>query len=249
MNKQGKMEQGVKITLIIVVAVLILVFAGFYIYNQSSPTNTITSNGMATIKATPDIVGVYFNVQTEGATSSEANDKNSEIVDALKTALIKKGFESKQIQTQSFNVYPNYDYNSGQGKIKNYIATHSIRVEVSTENTEKIGQVIDAGIDAGAGISYINFELTQEKQNSYKAESLKLATEDARIKAESIASGLGKNLGNVVSVQSSDFGYYPWRLYDAVGGATAEEAKTATTDIQPGEQEISSSVFVVYRIR
>ena len=113
-----------------------------------------------------------------------------------------------------------------------------------------IGDTIDAGVNAGAGISYINFELSQDLQNRYKAEALKKATYDARVKAEGIASGLRKSLGKVVSVSSSEFKYYPWEVYrNADMAVGAEQAKQATTSIAPGEQEISGQVSVVFALK
>mgnify|MGYP001561245822 CR=1 FL=1 len=245
------MEKAVQITLIIVAGVLIFGFLAFATFsNIINPTqNTVTGQGTATVKAVPDLVGVYFSVETKASTSEEAASKNADIVEKLKNSLISKGLDKKEIQTLNFNVYPEYDWNSGTQKIKGYIASHQIRVELSTENSEKIGEVIDAGVSAGAGISYINFELSQELQNKYKSEALKLAAEDAKIKASSIAEGLGKKVGSLVSVSTSDFNYYPWRLYETSGVASAEDAKAATTNINPGEQEISASVTAIFKIR
>lgn len=244
------MDNSIKITLIVVSAVVVLVLIGIFAFMQIMPGNTISAQGASQIKATPDLVTVYFSVQTRGATASEAKDKNSEIVDNAITNLIKIGIERKDIVTENFNVYPEYDYSSSSQRIKDYQTTHSIKIELSTSNTNKIGEVIDAGVDAGSLVSYINFELSQEKQNQYKAEALKLASEDARIKAESTASGLGKTLGRLVSVSSSNFDYYPWPIYrnDAMM-VGASEAKSATTSIQPGKQDITASVSVVYKIR
>lgn len=231
----------------ILIAVLI-VLVGFT--SLISPSNTITGNGQATIDVVPDLVSVYFTVQTNGDTSEEANSENVEIVDDLITNILKEGFERKDIQTQNFNVYPDYKYVNNQRKENGYIATHSLRVEMPTEQSEKIGSVIDAGIEAGAGISNINFELSQAKQNEYKAEAIKLAAEDSKIKAEALANGLGKELGKLVSVSDSNFGYTPWRVYSNSGIAEdAVMAKQASTSIQPSEQEISARVTAVYKIR
>jgi uncharacterized protein YggE len=248
--KHSKIDKSVQITLIVVLAIMALTGIGYMIFTSLTPSlNTVTGNGQATIEAVPDLVAVYFNVETEGETSKEAKDKNAEIVDDLIISLLKEGFERKDIQTQNFNIYPDYDWNNGNREIKGYRATHSIKIELSTEEFDKIGEVIDAGVDAGAGISYINFELTQEKQNEYKAEALKLAAQDAKIKAESVAEGLGKNLGKLVSVSDSYFNYSPWRIYEMDEGQTVGMAKEATTNIQPGEQEISASVRVIYKLR
>lgn len=127
-----------------------------------------------------------------------------------------------------------------------------MKIELPTNNSEKIGQVIDAGVNAGAGISYINFELSQELQNQYKAQAMQLATEDAQTKAQAIATGLDKKLGRLVSVSTSDFGYSPWNLYTAKGVSIEEdagEAQTATTSITPSEQTIYGQVSVVFKLK
>ncbi len=246
------MEKSVQITGIIVLGVVIVSLLGYTAFSSLVPStsNTISANGEAQVEIVPDLVGVYFNVQTKGTTSQEATDSNAEIVDALIVNLVKQGFERKQIQTQNFNVYPSYTYVNRNRVSDGYQATHAIKVELSTEDATKIGIVIDAGVDAGAGISYINFELSPEKQKEAKAEAIKLAAEDAKIRAESIAEGLGKHLGSLVSTSDSNFNYNPWRLYesmDANGGAA--EAKAATTNIQPGDQTIYANVRAVFRIR
>ena len=242
-----KMEKSVQTTLIIVAGVIIIVLI---LLNSLSPSykNTISVAGTATIEVMPDLVGVYFTVDSEGATSNEAADKNSGITDALINSLISKGFERDDIKTVSYSVYPEYDYRTGTGKITGYRATHSLKVELSANESEKIGDVIDSGVDSGAGISYINFELSQENQNKYKAEAMKLAAQDATSKAEGVAEGLGKSLGSLVSVTINDYGYVPWLAYDAAGVSSAE-VKEAAASIVPNEQQISATVTAIFKIR
>ena len=103
-------------------------------------------------------------------------------------------------------------------------------------------------IGAGAGVSYINYELNDDNQKKYKVEAIKLATEDARTKAEALAEGSGSRLGSLVSVSSSEWGYVPWLAAseDAVKGSSGAEIATSIT---PSEQEITASVTAVFRIR
>lgn len=245
------MEKSITITLIIVVGILILGIAGFTVFSSmiNPLENKISVTGQSAIKSMPDLVAIYFTSTVNAETSSKATEKNAEIVENLRTALIKKGLENKEIQTLNFNVYEDFDYTNSGRKSKGFIATQTIRVVISTEDSSKIGEVIDAGIEAGVPVAYINFELSQDLENEYKSESIKLAAEDARIKAESVAEGLNKKVGSLVSVSVNEFGYYPWRMYDAIAGATKEEIKSATTNIQPSEQEISSSVTAIFRIK
>lgn len=250
-NKNAKLEQGTQIALIVVSAIVVLTLIGTYIFFQVNPStaNTVTINGIGDIKATPDLVTVYFTVQTNGTTAEDAKDQNSVIVDNVITALVKQGFERKDITTDSFSIYQDYSWNGNKQIPLGYKATHNIKVELSSAQTDKIGSVIDAGVDAGASINYINFELSQAKQNELKAQALTQATQDARTKADAIASGLGKTIGKIVSVSSNEFNYRPYPLYSAMAGSTAEDAKVATTNIQPGQQDVSATVTVVYALR
>ena len=241
------MEKSVQITLIIVGAIVLLGLIGYSLFYQGP---TINSNGIATVYAEPDLVSVYFTIQTKADTAQDAKDQNNEIFDKVLTELIKTGLERKDITTEYFNINPNYEWNGRTQKQNGYIATHSVKIKLSAEELDKVSKIIDTGIDNGADLNYINFELSQEAQNKAKAEALEQATLDAKAKAEGIATGLGKSLGRIISIQTSDFNYYPWRVYgaeDMVG--TAQEAKVAVTDIQPGDREIQGSVTVVFGLR
>ena len=246
-----KTDKSVQITGMIVLGVVLLGLIIAFSFSSMNPSssNTISVLGESNIKAIPDLVAVYFAVDTKGATSSEATSKNAEIVEKLKQNLIAKDFSEDEIQTQGFNVYPNYRWD-GQRQIEDgYRATHSLVVKMSTEESKKIGDSVDAAVDSGAGISYINFELSQEKQNQYKAQALEQAAKDAKIKAEAVALGFNKKLGRLVSTQVSDFGYYPWLAYSATMDSSAAEIKREATSIVPSEQDINARITATFRIR
>lgn len=251
------MEKSIQITLIIAVTILLLAGLGFYIYEKSLPVGagekTVSVSGNSVIKANPDLVKIYFNMETNASTSSEATSLNSEQVDKMITALVKLGLERKDIQTTGFNVYKWQEWENNKMVDKGYKATHQIIIELNSEKFSIIGNVIDAGTNAEAMVSYINFELSNAKQNEYKALAFKQASEDSRIKAESIAEGLNKQLGDVLSVSVNEWGYNPWPLYsgrmEMSVADNAAFAKQATTNIQPGEQDISGTVTVVYALR
>jgi hypothetical protein len=244
------MEKSVQITMVIVGAVLLLALIGVFSYGYfAGDKKTVSSDGVSQISAMPDLVTIYFNVETKGTDAKEAKDKNSEIVEKVITALILQGFERKEIQTENFNVYPDYTWVNGRQNANGYRATHSLKIELSTEDSSKLSKIIDAVVDNGASLSYINFELSLDKQKELKTQALAQASEDARLKADAIASGLGMRVGKLVSVSTSDFGYQPWRVYDAVAGASSAEMKLAATNIQPSEQQINANVHAVFELR
>ena len=245
-----KTNQSVKLTATIFASIVILLLLGFAIYSVISPMQQVSVTGVSSVKVTPDVVSIYFNVLTEGDSASQVKDDNAEIVDDVITALVVSGIDRDDITTEYFNIYQDYDWINGNQQYKGYVASHTLRVELTDGDMELAGTVIDAGVDAGAGINYINFELSQTTQNQYKTLALEQATQDARAKAEGIAQGLGKRLGRIISVSSSEFGYSPWILYDSAGAAEGSvDAAKAATNIQPGEQEISGYVSVAYALR
>jgi hypothetical protein len=251
-------NNAIAVTAIISGVILLIAILALVTIKPVSSGNTVTVQGISEIKAMPDLITVYFSIETKGETSAEATENNSAIMEDLTNALIKEGFAKGDIKTESFNVYPNVYWDGTKQKEDGFKASHSVKIELSIDELDKLGKVVDAGVNAGAGISYINFELTQEAQNKYKAEALGLAAEDAQVKADSVAAGFGKSAGKLVSVQVSDFGYYPWNVYtaksyDSVAGSSSEEdvamARQVAVNIAPSEQEITASISATFRIK
>jgi hypothetical protein len=251
-----KENNAIVITSIISGVILLIALIALGTLNSLSPysRNTVTVEGVANVEATPDLIGVYFNIETKGNTSANAKTEGEEIFDKLVSNLAIEGFDRSELKTQYYNIYPNVYWENGKQKEDGHIASHSLKLELNSDEFDMIGEVIDAGVYSGAGISYINFELSQELQSQYKADALELASKDAKIKAEAVASGFNKNVGRLVSVQVSDFGYYPWNIYTAKAssGASSEDAALAretTMNLVPSEQDISATVSATYRIR
>jgi len=252
-----KLDNSVKITGIVAVAVLLLALIVVNVVSNTNPyqSDTVTAQGMAEIKVMPDLAIVSFNIQTKDKSAVDAKNNNSEIVESVITQLVMLGLDRDMISTESFNVYPEYDWSNNQQRVKGYVASHILKVELSTEDFDDVGEVIDAGVDAGALVNYMSFELSQDLQNEFKAKALEAATADARNKAESIARGLGTKVKGVVSVSTSDFDYNPWMLYEGRAmdsSASSQEiavaAKEAVTDISPGQREVTARVSVVFKL-
>ncbi|MBI2043647.1 SIMPL domain-containing protein [Candidatus Pacearchaeota archaeon] len=147
--KKQRFSNSVLITGIIVFGIIFLALIGV-LSDFSYQGRTVTSNGYAMIKVLPDKVSIYFNIQTYGNTSSEANEKNSEIFGRMKNLLEIQGFGKDEIQTQGLSIYPEYDYSKGKSEITRYVASHSIKIEIPVNDSEKVGKVIDSGVNAGA---------------------------------------------------------------------------------------------------
>ena len=246
------MDNSVKITLIIAGTVILLAVLGWLAVSWiiNAPSNTVSVDGSAELKVVPDIAAVYFRIETNGSDAGSASSANSEIEEKVISALLNQGFERAKITTQNYQTYEYFDY-TDNGRISlGWKAVHSMKIEMTADEINLAGNAIDSAVNNGAVVEGIDFELSKAKENEYKKTAITDATQDARAKAEGIAKGLGMNVGNVVSVSTSDWGYRPWPVYDRMITASAgvEQAKAAVTSIQPGEQTVSASVSVTYKL-
>jgi uncharacterized protein YggE len=247
-----KIDNSVKITGIVSVAVIVVVMIVVGMISSFSPYETISVNGVSSVAVVPDEVAVYLSVETQDDSADLAKDRNAEVVADVKAALIEAGFSREDFETQNFNVYEEFDWKDDGRESLGFKATHTIVVRMGSEDEGLIGAAIDAGVDNGALLSYVNFELSSELQNEYKAKALRMAAEDAKVKGEAVADGLGMRLGKVVTTSSSDFGYSPWSAYRAevsMDSAGGMDGKEVATNIQVGEQEVSAQISVTYKIK
>ena len=80
-----KLKSSVQIALIIVAGIILLTLILIFTLTSvfSSPKDSLQVNGQSTIKVTPDLITLSYNVETKGNTSKEAEDLNSDIVNDL----------------------------------------------------------------------------------------------------------------------------------------------------------------------
>lgn len=249
-----KENNAIAITSIIAGAVILLAVLAMFVFVPmfSTTSNTMTVEGTSTLKVMPDLVAVYFDVQTNGTNSSAANDANNLIYTNLKSSLIALGFNDSQIGTDSYSIYPNVIYDSnGRSANNGYVADHTVKLEFSSNETDKLSSVIDSGVNVGAGISTIDFELSPEAQNKYKAQALELASQNAQSKADAVAQGFGKTVGKLVSVSVNNYNYSPFPVYNSANVASGmgiTAAKAAVTNLAPTTQDVTADVSAVYKL-
>lgn len=231
---------------VVIIAILII---GGYLYFNAGPI--VSAQGSASIKAVPDEVSVNVNIETSNLTAQDAQTSNKEISEKLLIGLIKLGYDRDELKFVNYYVSP-VNWGDGGQKFKGYVVSQQLVVK--TKDVNRVPSIVDAVINSGALVSYINFEVSDSKQAEYKNKALEDASKDARTKAESIASGQGKKLGRLVSITNQDY-YYPGPIsyYARDAGVSVEKANAeslkAATNLAPAEQEITASISAQYKLR
>ena len=244
------MEKSVKISLIISLTILVLAaLVVFTILEIRNPKNRISSNGEAEISVIPDKVVFYLNIEAKGNNSKEANEKNSKIYNSLINELEKIGLKKEEIKTTSFNIFEDIEWTPYGSKSKGWKAVHSIEIRLNSSEGEKIAKVIDKTIEVGANVGWINFELSKNLETKTKAEAIKLASEDARSRAEALVFGQGKKLGKLISIEET-FEYVPWRVFESKEDLLSNEISSEIkSNIAPSERKISARVKAIYEVK
>lgn len=237
--------------------------AGWYFVNQTIPraeaqtiamnsTDTITVQQKYSTAVTPDKATISFSADSYAKTAEKAQEKNTESVDAIIRALKNYGFSDKSIETEWYNVSPEYVYqldntSSTNSDIKGYTASSTLTVK--DINADEVGKVISLAVKAGATrVSGVNF--FSSKYDDVYSKALAQAVKDSKKKAESIAVATDRKLGNVMTVTEgyqNDYGKYVTASTNSLESVMKDSATDAT--IMPGNLTIDAEVTVVYRMR
>ena len=152
------MKHQLNWTAIIIALIALVGVIGVVSYVTPSTDNTVDVTGSAQVTVPPDQVVVYAQVLTKAILADDAKNMNSEISEKVINALKAIGIESKDIETENYNIYQDCEWTQIGQSCKGYAASNSIKIKSKEFNNA--GKIVDAVVDSGALVSYINFELS-----------------------------------------------------------------------------------------
>lgn len=212
---------------------------------QADPTaRTITVGGDGEIRGIPDQAQLSAGVATVAPTAQAALEANARKMTAVFDALKKMGVPERAIQTSNFSVQPQYTTNARgeQGRISGYQVSN--QVDVTLDDTKKLGPALDTLIGAGANqIDSVGFGIKNPEALRTKAREAAIA--DARSRAETYAKAAGVTVGGVLTiVENGGSTPMPVRPMRAMAGImAAPETPTAA-----GDMSVTASVSVTFEI-
>jgi uncharacterized protein len=204
----------------------------------------------------PDIAEFSVGVLTEGGKNlvilQEENSKKTEnIVSYLK----ENGLEDKDIRTSGYNVSPRYQY-SDCYRVNGVcpppeIVGYSIRSSISVKVRDfgKAGEILSGVVDKGANsVSGLSFKIDDEE--ALIKEARDEAIMKAKVKAEELAKSANFRVGRLLSIyEGSSMPFYRESFkIDGMGGDMSV-VSSPVPSIEPGSQDIISSVTMTYEIR
>ncbi len=238
----------VKYFVFAVLAVLALVLSacGPTTINQAAPENlrTLDVSGVGVTYLTPDIVYINIGVNTQRENASEAVSINKEQTTAVIQALRDFGVAEKDIRTTNFSIWSNPTYDDlGQISGTNYVVDNTVYVTV--RNIEKLGDLLDAAISAGANSIYsIQFDVEDKTEANKEARAK--AVEEAKSQAQDLADVAGLSLVEIQKISYYESGASPYYYGGKGGGGGGAEA---AVPIQPGQLAVTVTVNVTYTVK
>ena len=156
-----------------------------------------------------------------------------------------QGVEEKDIQTSSFNVYPQSDYDLQGAITRTYFSVEN-NVFVSVRKLDTIGKVLDAVAKSGANNIY---GITFDVQDKTVAQSTarKMAVDSARTQAQELAAAAGVDLGDILSISTFSSYAQPYYGY-GMGGGGGGPAYSQAVPIAAGQMQVNAEVTMVFRI-
>ncbi len=201
----------------------------------------VVVTGEGSISVAPDVVQIRSGVSTRGKTVREAAETNSKTMAAILTALTESGIPQKDVRTAQLSIQPVYAAQEPgkEQKLVGYsVANH---VSAKIKHVEKLGDVLDRLIAAGATEVW-NVEFLVSDPAKVLDQAREAAIADARRKAEVYARAAGVPLGRVVSIEEES-GASPMPMR-----ALAQPAPGAHVPIAPGENTLRAVVSVAFEI-
>lgn len=212
--------------------------------DASTAARTMTSAGTGKVYLVPDVAYVNIGVHTEAEDVKEALASNTSQAQKVASVLSEMGVDGKDIQTSSFNVFPQQQFDP-QGQLigTKYVVDNTIYVTVRDLN--KLGEMLDGVVRSGANnINGISFDVFNKEQAV--SDARRLAIEDARKVAQEMAQAAGIELGAVqnLSVYSQSG---PIAAYDSKGGGAAAAANPVP--VSAGQMVIQMDASITFEIK
>jgi uncharacterized protein len=188
-------------SLVAVLVVLALIVPGVSTaQTDATVQDTVTVTAVGKVEGRPDLASISFGVGGRADTAQAALDQLAQRQASLIAALEGLQLGEDAVTTGNLSIRENCRYNRTLERVvcNGYRARTSVRAE--TTDLDRVGEVVDAGVQAGAGsVNDVSFERTED--DVAVDEALRQAIAVAEAKATALAEASGRTLGRVLVIE------------------------------------------------
>ena len=208
---------------------------------------TIHVTGSGSVVGEPDIATLNLGVSVEKASVEEAREAAASAMTTVIESLKANDVAEKDIQTENFSIYPQYDYTDNGRVLRGYRVNNTVSAKVRA--LESLSDIIDDAAAAGGDIVVVNaIEFMIEDDTALQTQARALAVKNAEAKAQTLAEASDVTLGKPVTITETTFGGGPPIAF-AESAAFAADSARSSTPVQAGELTVTVNVTIIYEIK
>ena len=234
----GALALGAAIVAIAALSVRTGPVSGAPTTTDTTNLHTITVSATGKITVVPDVARVNVGVTLTKPSVKAARAAAAQAMTSVIAGIKALGIDDKDIQTTGLNLNAQYA-NGSSTRIVGYQISEQLQITV--RDLDKAGDVVDAATAQGANaVNGISFESGDPVKAQDDARAAAVAA--AKVSAQAMAKAGDVSLGGVVSITDASPTSPIW--YAPAAGAM----KDLATPVQPGTQDLSATVTVVFAI-
>lgn len=227
--------------------------AGCSTRSAEDQSKTMSVNGTGTVDLEPDVASINIGVRSEAADAAEALAMNNEKIRAVIQSMLSLGVAAEDIRTQNFSIYsyenqplrevmPEEELIEETAVVKTYAIENTVTVIVRDLDT--LGTVLSTVVEQGANTIYgISFDVADRA--AALEEARVLAIEDAQSRAQAIAKAADIKLGEIQTIDLTEYSYSATRDEMAVEMAQGE----SPVPIESGTMNIQVTISLIYSFK
>ena len=237
------------LTLTVLIVTLLALTSCQALQSENKIVPTVSVSASATISVIPDSASFSITAESTEPTTEEARNASSLMTEkAVEILKDEFGITEESFTTDFMQINPYYEWVDGQRTLVGQKATQKLSIVLSGDNLSKVGKVYDRlsvldGISISS-VSYSKLDTTEEVRSVREK-----AAEEALKKAEAYAKGVGKKVGEVISISDGSGVSYTTVTYNSPKLMMAEASMDyVSTTIYQGDVTLSDSVTVVFTL-
>lgn len=203
---------------------------------KQSADRTITVSATGSADAAPDQAIVRVAVTADGENPDEIGDELAADAEELRDALEELGVD---YETTEYSIRESRRHHEKEDPPA-FRGEHAF--EITLDDPDETGAVVDAATGAGAEIGTVQLTLSEETRDDLRDEAIEDAMDDARHQADTVAASGDLAVTGAATVDATQRHFRPVEFDGAVESADA----APPTEISGGDVSVAYSVQVTY---
>lgn len=205
---------------------------------------TVTTSGEAIVTTVPDRAWITIGAESRASNPREAQKRNSDAMNPVLEKLKSAGVPADAIRTIGYDLQQEFDFVNNRRVSRGYVARNTVEVRVDT--VDRVGEFLEIAVGTGAtNAGGLRFDLKDRAK--LERDAIRLATADARLRAEAAATGAGRTLDRIIRIAES--GVAVPMPAPVMMRAEAAQAKDFAPAISVGQIEIRAQVTLTASLK